>query len=299
MKRVKIFFVALAMMFSVGISAQSEKPVVGVYLSGGGALGFAHIGALQALEDRGIYPDVIEGSSMGALVGAYYCSGYSPQEIKDIILEDKFYMKSKIFAVGGAQVKGASIYTHKKVRDILTKDIHAETFEELDKKFILTVSNLTDSRTEKRDSGDRLIDWLLASMSIPVVFEPVIIGGKVYMDGGSLNHFPTQYIRPYADVLIGIDVMPPKKEVKVDNIRDVLTAYIHSLAISSGQKGREICDYVVDCHAIDKYEMLQFNEFEEIYQIGYDTMVEYLNKNPQLIKDCKEKLQKRWYNFWR
>jgi NTE family protein len=262
--------------------AQEQKPKVGVFLSGGGALGFAHIGMLQAMEEEGITPDYVAGASMGALVGAVYSAGHSPEEIKKIVLDEKLYRKSRLFSLSGAKVKGVSLSSHKKVRKILEKYIGTDNFAELQRHYMVSVSNLTQSTTEVKDSGSHLIDWVLASMSIPAVFEPVVMDGNIYIDGGSLNHFPTKEIREKVDILIGVDVMPGKDTVVINNIPDMISNYIHSVAMISGKEGRALCDYLIDSPAINYYRIMDFEKFEEIYNYGYETMKKYLEDHPEL-----------------
>ena len=262
--------------------AQEQKPKVGVFLSGGGALGFAHIGMLQAMEEEGITPDYVAGASMGALVGAVYSAGKSPEEIKKIVLDEKLYRKSRLFSLSGAKVKGVSLSSHKKVRRILEKYIGTDNFAELQRHYMVSVSNLTQSTTEVKDSGGHLIDWVLASMSIPAVFEPVVMDGNIYIDGGSLNHFPTKEIREKVDILIGVDVMPGKDTVVINNIPDMISNYIHSVAMINGKEGRGRCDYLVDSPAINYYRIMDFEKFEEIYNYGYETMKKYMEDHPEL-----------------
>ncbi len=262
--------------------AQEQKPKVGVFLSGGGALGFAHIGMLQAMEEGGITPDYVAGASMGALIGAVYSAGKSPEEIKRIVLDEKLYRKSRLFSFSGAKVKEVSLSSHRKVRKILEKYIGADSFDQLQRHYMVSVSNLSLSRTEVKDSGDHLIDWILASMSIPAIFEPVIIDGMIYVDGGSLNHFPTEEIREKVDILIGVDVMPRKDTVEISSIREMFSSYIHSVAITNGQEGRNKCDYLVESQAINYYRIMDFEKFEEIYNYGYETMKKYLEDHPEL-----------------
>lgn len=266
---------------------------------------------LKALEESGVSPQYIAGASMGALVGTFYSYGYSPDFIADMVRNEKLYIKDKIFSITGAENKGLAIYTHKKVRGILDKYIKTNSFEDLKRNMVMTVSNLTDSRTEAISSGDNLKEFLLASMSIPAVFEPVIINNKIYVDGGSLNHFPAFVLRDKVDVLIGVDVMPAKDTVRVRKLAEVVTSYVHSLAIVSSVPGRKACDYLIDCHAIDQYAMLEFEKFEEIYKYGYDMMKEYINAHPEMIEACKhfpvkqepikkeEPIKKKWYEFWK
>jgi NTE family protein len=285
----KFLSLILIMALSIGSEkaiAQEQKPKVGVFLSGGGALGFAHIGMLQAMEEVGITPDYVAGASMGALVGAVYSAGKSPEEIKKIVLDEKLYRKSRLFSLSGAKVKGVSLSSHKKVRKILEKYIGTDNFAELQRHYMVSVSNLTHSRTEVKDSGSHLIDWVLASMSIPAVFEPVVMDGNIYIDGGSLNHFPTKEIREKVDILIGVDVMPGKDTVSISNIPDMISSYIHSVAMINGKEGRDRCDYLIDSPAINYYRIMDFEKFEEIYNYGYETMKNYLEDHPELIADA-------------
>jgi NTE family protein len=284
----KFLSLILIMALSIGSEkaiAQEQKPKVGVFLSGGGALGFAHIGMLQAMEEVGITPDYVAGASMGALVGAVYSAGHSPEEIKKIVLDEKLYRKSRLFSLSGAKVKGVSLSSHKKVRKILEKYIGTDNFAELQRHYMVSVSNLTQSTTEVKDSGSHLIDWVLASMSIPAVFEPVVMDGNIYIDGGSLNHFPTKEIREKVDILIGVDVMPERDTLVIKNIPDMISSYVHSVAMISGKEGRALCDYLIDSPAINYYRIMDFEKFEEIYNYGYETMKRYLEDHPELMTD--------------
>ena len=200
-------------------------------------------------------------------------------------MKEKLYKRENLFALSGAKVKGVSLSANRKVRNILSRHIGTDQFDDLEKHFMVAVSNLTESQTEVIDSGDGLIDYLLASMAIPGVFEPVVIDGDIYVDGGSLNHFPTKSIREKVDILIGIDVMPRKGDVTISNTKDLLTSFIHSLAIVSGEEGRDLCDYMVESSAINFYSAFDFDKFEEIYNYGYETMKNYLEGHPELVAE--------------
>lgn len=262
------------------------SPKVGILLSGGGALGFAHIGVLQALEEAGISPDYVAGASMGALVGAFYCYGYSPEFIYDMVLDERLNEVTKLVSLTGAKVKGLSIFSNKRVRELLHKYFTTNNFDDLQKEMTVIVSNLSDSRTEHYSAGNNLQEYLLASMAIPAVFEPVVIDSKYYIDGGNFNHFPSYVLRYKVDILIGVDVMPRKKEVSLGGVMDVITSYMHSQAIINSKEGRSECDFLVDIHSIDKYSMSDFGKFKEIYQEGYDTMKAYIESHPEMVKRC-------------
>jgi NTE family protein len=283
----KLIVVLIVLIMPIStIRAQGQEPVIGVFLTGGGALGYAHVGALLALEEAGISPEYVAGASMGALIGLFYTYGFSPKEIVSIIYESKVDKKVSLVAVTGAENKGLGFITHKKVKKILDKYILTNSFDSLKKNFTVLVSNLTDARTESYCTGGQLKEYVLASMSVPVLFEPIIINDKVYVDGGSLNHLPSQVIRDKVDILIGIEVMPKKVNVVIKNKMDIISSYVHSAAIINSQPGRDLCDYVVDINSIDKYSVADFNHFEEIYLNGYLTMKHFLEDHPDLVSRC-------------
>lgn len=92
-------------------------------LSGGGALGFAHIGVLQSLEDHGIYPDQLVGSSMGAIVGVLYAAGYSPAEMLQMIKDDKLYKVTKLMTFRPAFLK-SGLSNHTILRSLVKNLFH-------------------------------------------------------------------------------------------------------------------------------------------------------------------------------
>ncbi len=241
---------------------------VGLVLSGGGALGFAHIGAIQALEEAGFRPSVVSGTSMGSLVGVLYANGYKPAEIMQVVKDERLYRNSTLLRFHFS--KNPGIYNLDAIRELLKSLIPDNSFDSLPKNFCACVMNLTEAVPEYICSGNQLAEYVVASASIPTFFEAQTINGVQYIDGGMLNNFPAQPIRHKCDFLIGIDVLPlthknaeKAYEAMLYGLRDV--QHVNSLP------GHALCDMLIEVHAIDTYGEFDFKEYEAIYNIGYET----------------------------
>ena len=277
-------------LFCIGIllshlAAAAPPPRIGIVLSGGGALGYAHIGALQALEEQGIHVDCLAGSSMGALVGVMYASGMTPKEIHDLVLNEGYNDRRKILGPatrhkGGKRRLGFASFKH--IRKTLTQYIPSD-FDSLQHQYFVCVTDITTSDVKIVSSGDRLIDYVLASASIPAIFEAIEIDGHYYVDGGVLNNLPAQEIRQHCDILIGVDVHPDTTHPPVfENILDVATHTLHTLMNSNSEEGKALCNYLIEPRANEQYRAFDFDNFEDIYRIGYDAMRQYIATHPKL-----------------
>ncbi len=177
-----------------------KKPRIGLALGAGASRGLAHIGVLQVLEEHGIFPDLIAGSSIGAIVGALYASGISPQMMEGIAenLDMRMYYDVAIPKLGF--VKGERI---EELIRLLTK---GKTFDELKIPLKVTAVDLKSNQSVILDKGE-VYKAVRASISIPGIFVPVFDGDKVLVDGGLLERLPTRVVRDMgADIIIGVDV---------------------------------------------------------------------------------------------
>lgn len=310
----KSFLCCLMILLSIAAFSQ-RKPKVGIVLSGGGALGFAHVGVLQALEEEGISPTYIAGASMGSLVGAFYANGFSPEEICKVVFKEDLYNTNSIFAFLEGSKNKLGLSSHKKVAALLDKYFPSNNFSDLKRHLCVSVSDMTVPESKLVSKGDHLREYVLASMSIPIVFEAMIIDDHVYVDGGTMNHFPAQGIRKDVDVLIGVDVLPFTDVVKLDNMVDMANRLIFLIAQQSAADGKKMCDFYLESRACDKYTMFDFNKFEDIYRYGYMLAKDYIKNNPDIISKCTKSIQsqspvkkdepekitprKKWYQFWK
>lgn len=233
MKFNSLFFAIIAgcLLFQP-ISGQNKRPKVGVVLSGGGAKGYAHIGALKVIEEAGIKIDYIGGTSIGAIVGGLYASGYSAEELEktmyaldlnNLILNeksrselpffDKSYREKYIlelpfdnFRLGfpnalssGQGTADELTYLFRHVHDI-------EDFNKLPIPFVCVATKLSNGESVIFNSG-YLPQVVMASGAYPTLLEPVSINGEMYIDGGVRNNYPVQEVKDLgADIIIGIDL---------------------------------------------------------------------------------------------
>ena len=266
----------------------AQKHDVGVVLSGGGALGYAHIGALQALEEYGIFPTIVSGASMGSIIGTFYANGYSPKEIYEFVKSEKFYKPTKIVAPL-LQINQLGVFSQKNIFRILDKYISHDSFDSLRMPLFVSVANLTKGRVEYVNSGDSLHSYVLASSAIPTIFDAVKINGDTYVDGGILNNFPAQPIRKQCKYLIGIDVKSDYEFDNVKRIKDVFMRSLNVIVIQNSAEGRTMCDVLISPEANKKYYEFDFSAFDEIYQYGYDATKKYLEENPEMVKKLRTK----------
>ena len=155
----------------------------GIALSGGGARGIAHVGVLKALEDYGIFPDYISGASAGAIIGAFYAAGNTPDEIYQIVKKAEFAKMFKISILKPGILKLDYLW------ELLKEKIKDDSFEALQKKFFVSVSNLNSGEYEIHGKG-KLFRYVVASASIPIIFKPQIIDGNGRGYGRSLRLMP-------------------------------------------------------------------------------------------------------------
>ncbi|SFU58350.1 NTE family protein [Pustulibacterium marinum] len=279
---------------------------VGLVLSGGGAKGFAHIGALKVLEKAGVRVDYIGGTSMGAIVGALYASGYTPKEMDSIfnsvdfedLIQDKLPRSAKTFyekedaeryaitlPFNGFKVgfpssisKGQNIYNL--LARLLSPVSNIDDFNKLPIPFFCMATDIETGNAVKLDHG-YLPEAIQASGAFPSLFQPVIIEGKVLIDGGVVNNYPLEEVRKMgADIIIGIDVQDDlaKRDdltsaiqvlLQINNYRTVhdmykkkekTDVYIHpnidDFTVVSFDKGAEIIDHGEQA-AMDKYDVFK------------------------------------------
>jgi NTE family protein len=274
MKKIIIYLFLIGIICNVFGQKQTDTVSHGIVLSGGGALGFAHIGALQALEEAGIKPPVVSGASMGALIGAMYAYGYSPQEMTDIIEREKLYKRSKIFDFNLFRKKGMS--NHKKMIKILNNIFPVNSFDSLQRFFALSMTDFINLESEYVSSGGYLKEKLTASASIPAVFDVVKIEDKIYVDGGVMNNLPIEPIRDMCKKVIMIDVNAPyPKTVDSGKIKIAFRASVGMFKQINADRIAQ-ADYYIGFEELAPYHIFDFKEYKEIIRIGYEGMKKYL-----------------------
>ncbi|MBT8315113.1 MAG: patatin-like phospholipase family protein [Maribacter sp.] len=273
---------------------QEDGIKVGLVLSGGGAKGMAHIGALKVIEEAGVKIDYIGGTSMGAIIGALYASGYSATQLDSIfrkidfdrLIRDNlprgvktFYEKedSERYAISlpfdNFKVTipqgfsgGQNIY-HELVKHLYhVKDIN--DFSELPIPFICIATNVETGEQVNLESG-YLPEAIMASGTLPSLFEPFTINGKVLIDGGVVNNYPIEEVRNMgANFIIGVDVQHGlrDKENLLSATEILLQINNFRTAEDMIEKSAETDIYIKPDMA--KYSVMDFDLDDEIIENG-------------------------------
>lgn len=257
--------------------------ILGICLSGGGALGFAHIGVLKALEENGIFPQKIVGSSMGAIIGSLYASGMTPEAMLQLVKDDKLYKVTKLMTIRPAFSK-SGLSNHTTLRNVIKELIPHNSFDKLQKNLGVCVSNLNTAECEIVSTGSDLDKWVAASASIPGVFETIQNLDTYYVDGGLLNNMPAQSLKSTCSTIIGVDVLPLVVPTGFNRPTDTLAHSLRAVQHQNSIEGRSLCQFVIEPRAIDEYHEFSFDAYQAIYQHGYSATVKYITENPTILK---------------
>ena len=251
---------------------------VGIALSGGSARGYAHAGILKALVEHGIEPEIISGTSMGAVVGVLYAAGYSPEEIKEILVKESF---SK---VTGFSWQRTGLLKMEKLKGVLKKYIPEDNFSQLKKPFYLGLSNLNTADKEIRSSG-ALYDYLIASCSVPGVFAPLVVENNNYVDGGLMCNLPASAIRDKCRILIGAHVNFPGKKDGFTGPKGIMERAVNLGITQNAKPEMELCDYVIDPPEMQNFSLFDFSKIEDIIQAGYDHTIRMIESGELPLKE--------------
>lgn len=238
---------------------------LGLTLSGGGARGMAHAGVLHALDELKIPVNIISGTSSGAIVGVLYAAGVKPVEMINIVKKHKLFDLKKISFDFKGLLKTAAF--HKIIKDF----VPMKTFEELAIPVIVCTTDFNHAKTVYFETG-KIADAVVASCSIPIIFSPTIIKGRMMVDGGLLNNFPVEPILGKCNHVIGVNVNP-LGTFKRKNISGMLERCFQ-MAISSGNKFKASqCDLFIEPPELSNFTVFDTKRAKEIFDIGYnDTM---------------------------
>lgn len=277
---------SLKEIFSPSTPEHAQKLKIGICLSGGGALGFAHIGVLQALEDHRIFPEAISGSSMGSIIGVMYAAGYTPAQMLQFIKEGKLYKITNIMKFQPTFWK-SGLSNHTTILSLIKEFIPNNSFDKLEKPMHVCVTNLTTGKWEIISKSEKLDIWIAASCSIPGVFNAMKINNMMYVDGGLLNNFPSQPLREKCEHIIGSDVIPLLTSKKALKPRDTLVKSLRVAQHHSSQPGRSLCDFLIEPEAIEKYHEFNYEAYQAIYQCGYRAATKLIGGHPDILKLAK------------
>ncbi len=247
------------------------KAKIGLALSGGGAKGVCHLGMMDALLEKGFHFDVISGSSAGSVVGAMYANGHSPKEALEIFKATDFKELSE-FALNWS-----GLLNIRKAADYLGNYL-PKTFEELRIPFFATCTSMNRNSSIYFSEGP-LLKVLLASCTIPVIFEPVEINGEQLVDGGVLDNLPIQPLKEEKmDFIIGLHCNSLGEGKKAVGWRELMTRSLEMSMSSAIHEKSTGIDLFMEPPRMSNYEVFDFKKAQEMYDIGYSYAKSHLEK---------------------
>lgn len=251
----------------------SRKPYrTGVALGGGGARGFAHAGALKAMEEVGIKPDILAGVSAGAIVAVMYASGLSPAGIVKAFDGKSFseFCEWGIPRGGFLSLEG--------FKQFIRSVTGVERLEQLPIPTLVGATDIERGEPVIFSSGD-IGDVVAASCSIPVVFRPQVIDGVRYADGGVLRNLPAWALRDKVKYLFGVNVSPLRHRPIANNLMDTAMRSYELVTKTNAEPDMRLCDLAVRMDAIADYKVFNLKETKRVYQIGYINTMDLLLSN--------------------
>jgi NTE family protein len=285
--------------------AEQDRPRIGLALSGGGARGGAHIGVLKALRDLGIPIDYVAGTSMGAVIGSLYASGLTEDEIEaaageiawaTILVEqqdrddrsfhrkqdDELYLVKQRAGFNDGNVELPLGLIQGQSIDLLLGRLmlpvsHVEDFDDLAIPFRAVAADIVTGEAVVLERGS-LAGAVRASMSLPAVFAPVEVDGRLLVDGGIAQNLPVDTVRAMgADIVIAIDIstpLSPREELtSVLSIAGQLTGFLTTRG-TAAQVAKLTADDILITPVLGDITTTGFERITETYPIGYDATMQ-------------------------
>lgn len=244
-----------------------SSKTIGLVLSGGGSKGIAQAGALKFLEEHHIKPSLIAGTSAGAIIAALYSYGKKPEEILE------FFKSIYFFHWKHFTFKKAGIIDSQSFKTDFDKIFNDATLADLNIPTFITATNLVSGKLKIFRDDSKITDAVLASSSFPGMLSPYELNGKLYSDGGILNHFPTDLLQGRCDAIIGIYVSPIQtieaKDLK--SIKSVTTRAFDLLSAHGNYQKFSLCDWVIEPKELANFSTFETNKtkMDAIFEIGY------------------------------
>jgi len=287
----------------------AQRPKVGLVLSGGGAKGLAHIGALKMIEESGVQIDYIAGTSMGAIIGGLYASGYTATQLDSIfkktnfsnLIRDDLPREAKTFyeregsekyaftfpfddfnlSLPTGISKGQNIYN---LLAQLTQHVNTNDFQELKIPFLCIATDIETGKEVLLDQGN-LAQAISASGAIPTLFRPVEINGQLLTDGGVVNNYPIEKLKlKKMDYIIGVDVQDSLvSREKLKSGLDIMTQVNNFRTINAMKSKRHLTDIYIRPN-IQDFTVLSFDEGKTIIDNGLIAALEKYSELEDLAK---------------
>ena len=264
---------------------------IGLALGGGGAKGLCHIEFIKVLDELKVKPAVISGTSIGAIVGAFYAAGISGVQMESILKKIKLKDLGKM--VDFSILNQSGLIKGKGIEDFFYKYIPVSRFDELQIPLKIVATDFWNRSQVVFDSGE-LIPAVRASMSVPGIFKPVRIKNRTLIDGGAVNPVPYDIIRNECDILIAIDVSGTKTPQKSSTMPTIFESVMGTFEIMEAtivkNKPIKAAPDIYVKPILKNIQILDFHRSKEIIQSVKED-ADYLGK------ELQKRMKKRFRLF--
>ncbi|MGB8696435.1 patatin-like phospholipase family protein [Acinetobacter sp.] len=253
------------------LKKQENRPIVALVLGSGGARGYAHIGVIQVLEQQGIHPDFIVGTSAGSIVGSIYASGKTANELRDIALN----MKAHDVRDVKLDIKG--FFDGKKVENYVNQQVNNTPLELLKTPMYVVATELKEGKKVVFNYGNTG-QAVRASVSIPSMFVPTKIGTDEYVDGGLVSPVPVDVARDLgADIIIAVDILAQPMHTETSNVWGLFNQNINIMQNHLAREELKHADIVIQPDLREKAHIFDVRGREMTIQAGAEATLNQLN----------------------
>ena len=246
---------------------------VGFALSGGGAKGFSHIGVLMAFERFGIKPDIISGVSAGAIAGVLYGAGLSPSDIIQCFTD-----ASKFANFTEWSIPREGFLKLDRFGKLLEEWLPVKNLEQLTMPVIVCATDIDHGKSVGWSKGE-IVPRVLASCSIPIVFNPRKINGVNYVDGGVLRNLPAWAIRRYVKTLYGCNCSPLRSyEPEKMTVINIAYRSFHLMMKANMPQDMRLCDHLIQVKELGDVSTFELSALRKAVMVGYEAACRTLEK---------------------
>lgn len=251
-----------------------KDKTIGFALSGGGAKGFSHIGVLMAFDRCGIKPDILSGVSAGAIASVLYSAGLTPNDIIKC-----FSDASKFGDFTEWSIPKEGFLKLDRFGRLLEEWLPVTKLEELKIPTIICATDLDHGKSVGWSKGE-IVPRVVASCSIPIIFNPMKINGVNYVDGGVLRNLPAWAIRGYCKTLYGCNCSPMRRSFTgKKGVLDIAFRSYHLMLKANIPQDLRLCDYVIQINELTQVSTFELSSLRKGVMAGYDAAMKVLEKN--------------------
>lgn len=251
----------------------ADQQRIGLAFSGGGSKGFTHIGALMAFEKFGIKPDILAGVSAGSIAATLYGAGLTPLEMIDCFEEYSRFSDFTKWVVPKSGFMNLNPF-----RKRLEEWLPVKNLEDLKIPVIVCATDLDKGNSVGWIKGE-IAPRVIASCSIPIIFNPQRINGVNYVDGGVLRNLPAWAIRKYCNVLYGLNCSPIRRDYTYKpSIIDITLRTYNLMSKANTLQDLQLCDHVIQPDDTPSLGTFDLKMLRKGVDIGYDAACRTLEK---------------------